>query len=43
VTAIIGLIALSSGKKHLNANNMMPRRSAESLKRDADVATRRTS
>jgi ABC-type anion transport system duplicated permease subunit len=42
VTLLIGLIALGSGRSHLRARNMVPRRTAESIRRDADVATRRT-
>lgn len=41
VALLIGLIAMASGRSHLKARNMMPRRTAESLRRDADVATRR--
>lgn len=41
VTLLIGLIAMASGRSHLKAKSMMPRRTAESLRRDADVATRR--
>lgn len=40
-TAIIGLIALSVGRKKLKTGNMMPHRTADSLRRDADVAARR--
>lgn len=41
VTLLIGLIAMASGRSHLKAKSMMPRRTVESLRRDADVATRR--
>lgn len=42
VALLIGLIAMGSGRSHLKAGNMMPRRSAESIRRDAEVATRRS-
>ena len=41
VAVLIGLIAIGSGRSHLKARNMMPRRTAESLRKDADVASRR--
>lgn len=41
VALLIGLIAIASGRSHLKAKNMVPRRTTESLRRDADVATRR--
>lgn len=42
VTLIAGLIMLNSGRRNLKTGNMMPHRTAESLKRDANVAARRT-
>ena len=42
VTLIAGLILLNSGKNRLKTGSMVPRRSAESIKRDAEVAARRS-
>lgn len=42
VALLIGLIAMGSGRSHLKAGNMMPRRSAQSIRRDAEVAARRS-
>ena len=38
VVTIIGAVALSSGKKKLQAENLKPTRSIDSLRRDRDVA-----
>ena len=38
VVTLIGAIALSSGKKKLQAENLKPTRSIDSLRRDRDVA-----
>ena len=34
----IGLIALASGRRHLQAENLKPQRTLDSLRRDRDVA-----
>lgn len=41
VALVIGLIFLASGRSHLKARNMMPQRSSESIRQDAEVARRR--
>ncbi|HEX5515608.1 MAG TPA: phage holin family protein [Gammaproteobacteria bacterium] len=41
VALVIGLIAMASGRSHLRARSMMPRRTVESIRRDKDLATRR--
>lgn len=38
---VVGLIALGVGRSHLKARNMMPSRTAESLRDDADMVARR--
>ena len=39
---LIGLAITQSGRSNLKARSLLPERTADSLKRDADVATRRT-
>lgn len=43
IVAIIGLIALSKGRSNLKARNLKLQRTAESLKRDREMAQRRMS
>src|SRR5690606_14525369 len=38
---LVGLLAMAAGRSRLKARNMMPQRTFESLRRDADVAARR--
>jgi hypothetical protein len=38
VVLVIGFIALSSGRRHLQAENLTPQRTLDSLRRDREVA-----
>jgi hypothetical protein len=41
VVTIIGAILLSSGKKKMSADSLIPERTIDSVKKDADLARRK--